>query len=146
MKTLLRLIIVAVLACIVAAPAGVAVAETAEEKACKEKGGVSVSQIFNREEGPSARFGNECFGNENQNPIFSMLGYFINLFGVVFGLILVLILIIAGIQYITSAGSPDGVKAAKERIKAAATGLVLYVLMFGILQILLPPDVRLFTN
>jgi uncharacterized membrane protein len=88
--------------------------------------------------------GNECIGSKDQNPIFALLSIGIKFFSIIFGLLLVLILVIAGIQYITAGGSSDATKEAKDRIKAAITGLVLYVLMFAILQIILPPDQRIF--
>ncbi len=54
------------------------------------------------------------------------------------GGIIVLVLVIAGIQYITSAGDPTRVKEAKKRITNAVTALVLYMLMFAILNFLIP--------
>jgi hypothetical protein len=58
--------------------------------------------------------------------------------GVMVGLVVILMIIIGGIQYITSNGDPNGVKAAKGRITGAITALVLYLLMFGILHYLIP--------
>jgi hypothetical protein len=54
------------------------------------------------------------------------------------GLVVVLLIVIGGVQYITSAGDPAGVKAAKSRITNAITGLVLFLLMFAILNFLIP--------
>jgi cytochrome bd-type quinol oxidase subunit 2 len=78
------------------------------------------------------------------NPIFALVSVAIRFFSMIFGLLLVLVVVIAGIQYITAGGSADNTKEAKERLKAAVTGLVLFVLMFGILQVLLPPEAKIF--
>lgn len=54
------------------------------------------------------------------------------------GLVVVLMIVVAGIQYITSAGDPGRVKEAKNRITNAITGLILFVLMFAILNFIIP--------
>ena len=54
------------------------------------------------------------------------------------GGVILLVMVIAGIQYITSAGDPGGVKNAKGRIQAAMTALILYLMMFAILSFLVP--------
>ena len=58
--------------------------------------------------------------------------------GELIGLVVILMIIIGGIQYIIAQGNPQGVAAAKGRITGAVTALVLYLLMFGILHFLLP--------
>lgn len=58
--------------------------------------------------------------------------------GVLIGMVVILMIIVGGIQYIISNGDPSGVKAAKGRIGGAVTALVLYLLMWGILHYLLP--------
>ncbi len=54
------------------------------------------------------------------------------------GITIVLMLVIAGIQYITSAGDPNMVKQAKDRIVSAITALVLFVMGFAILSFIIP--------
>ncbi|GAC1369612.1 MAG: hypothetical protein NVSMB39_1630 [Candidatus Saccharimonadales bacterium] len=54
------------------------------------------------------------------------------------GGIIVLVLVIAGFQYIASAGDPTRIKDAKKRITNAITALILYMLMFAILNFLVP--------
>jgi len=54
------------------------------------------------------------------------------------GAIIILVLVIAGLQYILSAGDPARVKSAKGRIVNAMTALVLYMMMFAILNFLVP--------
>jgi hypothetical protein len=54
------------------------------------------------------------------------------------GMVIILVLIIAGIQYITSVGDPTRIKSAKKRITQAITALVLYMLSIAILTFLIP--------
>ena len=57
------------------------------------------------------------------------------------GGIIILVLVVAGVQYITSAGDPTSVNGAKKRIMNATTALVLYLMMFAILNFLIPGGV-----
>ena len=54
------------------------------------------------------------------------------------GLVVIMMLIIGGIRYITSAGDSKMVASAKNQIVNAVTGLVLFGLMLAILNFLLP--------
>lgn len=54
------------------------------------------------------------------------------------GLVIIMSLIIAGIQYTTSQGDPSGVKHATERIRSAATALVLFIFAYAILNYVIP--------
>jgi hypothetical protein len=54
------------------------------------------------------------------------------------GAIIILVLVVAGIQYITSVGEPANVKSAKKRVMNATIALVLYLMMFAILNFLVP--------
>jgi hypothetical protein len=54
------------------------------------------------------------------------------------GLLIVLMLVIAGVQYIVSLGDPGRVKSAKDRIQNTLIALVLYLMMFAILSFLIP--------
>lgn len=71
-------------------------------------------------------------------PIFAYLSMVIKFLSGAVGLIIVLMIVIGGVQYITSAGDPGRVKEAKTRITNAITGLVLFVLMFALLNFLIP--------
>lgn len=78
--------------------------------------------------------GINCSGTGN--PIYDFLGFIINWsINLVIGLA-VLAIVISGIQYITSQGSPDGVKSAKSRLTNAAIGLLLLSLTRVILGFL----------
>ncbi|MEX0932018.1 MAG: hypothetical protein WDZ81_00230, partial [Candidatus Saccharimonadales bacterium] len=54
------------------------------------------------------------------------------------GLIIVLMIVVSGVQYIASAGNPDTVKAAKKRLNNAVIALVLFIFMAAILNFLVP--------
>jgi len=54
------------------------------------------------------------------------------------GGIIILVLVIAGVQYIISGGDPSNIKSAKGRIINAMTALVLYLMMVAILNFLVP--------
>lgn len=57
------------------------------------------------------------------------------------GAIIILVIIIAGIQYMISGGDPANVKKAKGRLSNAFIALILYMLMFAILNFLIPGGV-----
>jgi hypothetical protein len=107
---------------------------------CRHDHGVPVSGVL----GPALGVADNCLGNSGQNPIFELVGIFINFFSMIFGLILVGMIVYAGFLYITSDGSPEATKEAKDRLKGAITGLVLFSLMFAILQYIMPGDQRIF--
>jgi hypothetical protein len=54
------------------------------------------------------------------------------------GLVIVVVLIVAGIQYITSTGDPALIKSAKKRIQNAILALILFMFMYAILTFLTP--------
>jgi hypothetical protein len=103
--------------------------------ACTSSGGVDVSSALG--------VGN-CVGGNGINPIYALISIVITYATGVLGLIMVLMIVIAGLQYVVSNGSPDVVRDAKNRIENVATGFVLFILMWGILQILLPPNASVF--
>jgi hypothetical protein len=57
------------------------------------------------------------------------------------GVVILLMLTIAGIQYITASGQPEQVKAAKTRITNAITGLVLFLIAFAVLNLIIPGSI-----
>jgi hypothetical protein len=54
------------------------------------------------------------------------------------GVIIILMLTIAGIQYVTSAGDAARIKAAKSRIQWAIIALLMFMAMYAILTFLIP--------
>jgi hypothetical protein len=88
---------------------------------------------------------NGCIGGaDGVNPIYAFLSIIITFATGVLGLIMVLMIVIAGLQYVISNGNPDIVRDAKNRISHVVTGFVIFVLMWGILQVLLPSNVSIF--
>lgn len=54
------------------------------------------------------------------------------------GITVVLMLVIAGVQYIISVGDPANIKKAKDRVVNAVTALVLFVMGFALLSYIIP--------
>ncbi len=71
-------------------------------------------------------------------PFYKKLVTYINLFSTGIGILAVLSLVIAGIQYTAAQDNPQSIAAAKERITNVVIGIVLYVAMYGLLQWLIP--------
>lgn len=82
----------------------------------------------------------KCIGDEG-NPIIEYMRGAIKFLSGAFGLVVVLMIIISGVQYITSQGNPDQTKTAKTRLFNAVTGLVLFIMMYGILEYLIPGSI-----
>ena len=84
--------------------------------------------------------GGKCVPNDpaTGGAIFAYLRMVIQFLSSAVALVIVLMIVIGGIQYITSAGDPGAIKNAKNRIVNAITGLVLFALMFAILNFLIP--------
>jgi|GEM_PF-1746710 len=93
-------------------------------------GGVAVSDAL----------GN-CGATPGTNPIFALVQKIITFATGAFGLVLVLMIVIAGLEYVISGGNVDRAKGAKKRIEQAATGFVMFVIMWGVLQVLLPDGI-----
>ena len=82
-----------------------------------------------------------CGDPQHGGVIVAYLKIFLQFLSSGVGIVIVLMLVIAGIQYITSTGDPALVKAAKQRIINAITALVLFVLSFAILSFIVPGGV-----
>lgn len=54
------------------------------------------------------------------------------------GITIIIMIIVAGIQYISSVGDPGAIKNAKNRLVNAMIALLLFLMMFAILQFLVP--------
>ena len=89
---------------------------------------------------PLVNGGGNCVSNSASSGgaiVNYLRGWLLLLSGVV-GTVIMVVLVVAGVQYITSAGDPGLVKAAKQRIFNAILALVLYLMMYAILQFLVP--------
>lgn len=71
---------------------------------------------------------NDCTNGDGNNQLASMVNNIINLFSIVVGAASVLMIIYGGFKYITSGGSDDSTKAAKNTILYALVGLVIVLI------------------
>jgi hypothetical protein len=70
--------------------------------------------------------------------IVSYLKGWLALLGGAVGLVVILMIVISGIQYITAIGDPGSIKSAKSRLQNAIIALVLYLSMYAILNFIIP--------
>ncbi len=84
---------------------------------------------------------NNCAGGNGVNPIYAYLRSIIRFVSGLFGIIAVLMVILSGFQYMTSAGSPEAVKKAKSRLANVVLSIIVFAMMFGILNYLIPGGV-----
>ena len=81
--------------------------------------------------------GNKCTGS-NCDLISEYLVPFIDFLAAGVGLIVTIMIVIGGIQYTTSQDNPQAVSAAKNRIMNAIIALIMFGLMWSLLQWLVP--------
>lgn len=77
----------------------------------------------------------ECF---KSNPLIANLNNIISFVSVGIGLIVVIMVVVGGIQYVAAGNNPQAVSAAKKRITNAILALVAFMLLFAFLQWLIP--------
>jgi hypothetical protein len=84
--------------------------------------------------------GKECVSNDKNNggAIVAYIKMLLQFLSAGVGVTVVLMLVIAGVQYIISTGDPASIKAAKERIVNAITALALFVMGYAILSFIIP--------
>lgn len=73
-----------------------------------------------------------------ENPLVKDINLAINLLSGLVGIIVVIMMIVGGIQYMTAGGNPQSVAVAKKRISNAALSIVALIFMFSFLQWLIP--------
>ena len=74
--------------------------------------------------------------NNQQNPLLGPQGIFtraITIIAWIIGLASVIVIVIAGLKYVTSAGDPKGVESAKNTIIYAAIGILIFIFAQAIL-------------
>jgi len=71
------------------------------------------------------------------NSLFGILKNIINLLLVVIGIIAVIMIIIGGFRYTTSAGDAGQTKSARDTIVYAVVGLVIAIMAYGIVNFVL---------
>ena len=74
----------------------------------------------------------------NNNPIYTYLRAIIRFVAAGVGLGLVLLVVIAGIRWTLSQGNPQAIAAALKLLVSAVVGLIAFVLLFAILNYLIP--------
>ncbi len=87
------------------------------------------------------KFNFGCQGSNYEGPggsIGDLAFSFIRFLSMGVGIVVVISIIVAGIQYSASEGNPETTQSAKNRIRSAIIGLVLYVFIFAIIQFLVP--------
>jgi len=72
------------------------------------------------------------------NPIFDALGSIVQFLAAGVGIVITLMVVFAGFQYIVSAGNPDGIAAAKKKLTHAFEALLLFIFMTVILNFAIP--------
>lgn len=91
---------------------------------------VPLSQVDNSDKNPD----NDC-------GIIKYVLIFINALSALVGIVVVMMIVIAGIQYSTTADNPQTAVEAKKRIANAIGALLLYIFMFAFLQWIVPGGV-----
>lgn len=78
-------------------------------------------------------------GCERQgNAIIDAMGGLIGFMATGIGLIITLMIVIGGIQYVASSGNPQRIEAAKKKILHAVEALLLFIFMAAILNFVIP--------
>jgi heme/copper-type cytochrome/quinol oxidase subunit 2 len=74
----------------------------------------------------------------HKNPILDMTFALIRFLSVGVGIVVIVSVIFAGIQYTTSQGNPEKTAQAKSRIQTSIMALIFYLFIFAIVQFLVP--------
>ncbi len=75
---------------------------------------------------------------DTDNAIFAYLGAIVRFLTAGVGLVITLMIVIGAIQYITSAGNPQGLETAKKKIYHAFEALLLFIFMAAIINYIVP--------
>lgn len=86
---------------------------------------------------PNAKSVAECYLNTQDKPLMETVSTIVNVILGVVGFIAVVMIIIGGISYTTSAGDASKVKKAKDTILYGVVGLVIALLAFAIVNFVL---------
>jgi hypothetical protein len=85
----------------------------------------------------SGKADSEVCKGTNKNSLFDLIQNIINLLLMAIGIIAVIMIIIGGIRYTTSAGDPGQAKSARDTIVYAVVGLVIAVMSYAIVNFVL---------
>ncbi|MBI5357895.1 hypothetical protein HZB74_03555 [Candidatus Saccharibacteria bacterium] len=126
-------------------------------KAAEAKDGLGGSFTYNTSKGQyqcgnlsddgsnfKTKFNFGCLGSKGPsglNPILDLVFAFVRFLSTGVGIIIILALIMAGIQYSGSEGNPEASAKAKKRAQNALIGLIIYMFAWAILQFIVPGGV-----
>lgn len=85
-----------------------------------------------------------CLGNngpKNMGAIEDLVYALVRFLSAGIGIAVVIFIILAGIQYSTSEGNPEQTQQAKNKIRDAIVGLIIYIFAFALVQYLVPGGV-----
>jgi hypothetical protein len=89
--------------------------------------------------------GNRCVQNSEDslenNAIVVYLRYLIQFLTAGVGLVITIMIVVGGVQYITAGENSQKVQAAKQKIFNAVLALILFILMYALLSYLVPVDI-----
>ncbi len=85
--------------------------------------------------------GKYCDDNSDGSGIFMILGIIVNVLTMGVGVLGTLGIIIAGVQYLTASGNEAQMAKAKQRIIEVVIGLVIFGVMWAVLQFIIPGGV-----
>ncbi len=80
----------------------------------------------------------ECKDDGTGSCIYKYVNLFLNFLSTGVGVVILIMMIVGGIQYATSSGDPNAIGAAKGRIMNALIALIAFILMYSVLQWLVP--------
>lgn len=98
-------------------------------------------QCGNTKDAVETKFNIGCLGGAapaGTAPIHDMAYSFLRFLSAGIGIIIVISIIAAGIQYSSSEGSAEATQAAKTRIQNSVIGLIIYIFSFSLIQYLVP--------
>ena len=93
-------------------------------------------------EGVQSQVGGNCDGNQASNDIEGIVAVVLNLLSFIAGIAAVIMIIIAGLKYITSGGDSSGVAGAKSALIYAIVGIVIVALAQVIVQFVVNETVQ----
>lgn len=89
---------------------------------------------------PLTTGGGNCIANDaaSGGAIVAYLRQILQLASGAVGIVILLMMVIAGLQYVTAGGQEGNIKSAKQRLTNAMTALLLFMFMVAILQFIVP--------
>lgn len=108
------------------------------------KGQYQCGNLKDADSNYKTKFNFGCLGDKGPsglNPILDLVFALVRFLSVGVGIVLVLALMAAGIQYSSAEGNPESSAKAKKRVQNALIGLLVYMFTWAILQFIIPGGV-----